>query len=141
MSQQNQSFHPQLIIVDYFNEIINQIDIRTELLLEDQSLQEESKIKLNNLREKQIEEIDQLKKLNLNDFIPEGTTLNEEEFRQKWSHVLDDDSLEYNTKIDKIKEELILYDFVLLQNPNKINGFDVWITSWFHNKMNLEFLK
>jgi hypothetical protein len=141
MSQQNQSFHPQLIIVDYFNEIINQIDIRTELLLADQSLQEESKIKLNNLREKQIEEIDQLKKLNLNDFIPEGTTLNEEEFRQKWSHVLDDDSLEYNTKIDKIKEELILYDFVLLQNPNKINGFDVWITSWFHNKMNLEFLK
>jgi hypothetical protein len=30
MSLQNQSFHPRLIIDDYFDDIINQIDIQTE---------------------------------------------------------------------------------------------------------------
>ena len=52
MSLQNQSFHPRLIIVDHFDEIINQIDIQTESLLVDQSLPEETKNKINALREK-----------------------------------------------------------------------------------------
>ena len=66
MSLQNQSFHPKLIIVDHFDEIINQIDIKTESLLLDQSLQEEKKNEINDLRERQIEEIKELKELNLN---------------------------------------------------------------------------
>ena len=47
MSLQNQSFHPKLIIVDHFDEIINQIDIKTESLLLDQSLQEEKRNEIN----------------------------------------------------------------------------------------------
>jgi Leucine-rich repeat (LRR) protein len=85
MTSQNQYFHPELIIVDHFDDIINQIDIKTEsltskkileldektyiykwagiqieTLLEDQSL-----ININEAREKQIEKIKEIKQLNL----------------------------------------------------------------------------
>jgi hypothetical protein len=138
MSLRNQSFHPRLIIVDHFDEIINQIDIQTESVLMDQSLPEETKNKINALREKQIEEIKELKELNLN-ILP--LKFNEDEYRQKWTHVIDDNSLEYKHKIEKIKGELIVNDCVSFQNPKQINGCVLWITSWFHNEMNLEFLR
>ena len=138
MSLENQSFNPRLIIVDHFDEIINQIDIQTESILMDQSLQEETKNKINETREKQIEEIKELKELSLS-HLPQQ--FNEDEYRQKWAHVIDDNSLEYEHKLDKMKEELILNDCVLLKNSNQINGCVLWITSWFHNKMNLDFLK
>jgi hypothetical protein len=138
MSLQKQHFHPELIIVDHFDELINQIDIQTETLLSDQSLNEETKNEINDLREKQIEEIKELKKLNLNHLPP---IFNEDEYRQKWAHVIDDNTLEYKHKIDKIKEQIIAYDCVLLEDKNQIKVFELWITSWFHNEMNLEFLR
>jgi DNA repair exonuclease SbcCD nuclease subunit len=135
MTSQNQCFNPRLIIVDHFDELINQIDIKTETLLENQSLSEETRANINEAREKQIEKIKEVKELNLN---PKFT---EDEFRQKWSHVIDDKSLEYERKIDKIKEELIVYDCVLLENPSLINCFDLLNTSWYCNQKDLEFLK
>ncbi len=50
MAQKIQSFHPQVIIVDHFDNLINQIDIRTETLLENQILPEETRSKLNEIR-------------------------------------------------------------------------------------------
>jgi coproporphyrinogen III oxidase-like Fe-S oxidoreductase len=119
MSKATQSFHPRVIIVDHFDEIVNQIDIKTETLLENQTLAEETRNKLNEIREKQIQKIDEIKELNLNS-LPQK--FNEEEYREKWSHVIDDNSLEYKSKIDRIKENLILFDFVLLENENQFNG-------------------
>ncbi len=155
MTSQSQYVHPELIIVDHFDDIINQIDIKTEsftskkifesdekmyiykwagiqfeTLLEDQSL-----IDINEAREKQIEKIKEIKQLNLTYL---AQKFNEDEYREKWSHVIDDPSLEYKHKIDKIKEELILNDCVLLENPEV---YILCITSWFHNQKNLEFLR
>ena len=138
MSFQKQYFHPEIIIVDHFDDIINQIDIQTETLLSDQILQEETKNEINDSREKQIGEIKQLKELNLNHLPP---IFNEDEYIQKWAHVIDDNSLEYKHKIDKIKKQLILYYCVLLEDKNQIKVFELWITPWFHNEMNLEFLR
>ena len=76
--------------------------------------------------------------LNLNHL---SQKFNEDEFRQKWYHVIDDKSMEYEHKIDKIKEELILSDCVLLENQSLLNGFDLLNTSWYHNQNDLEFLK
>jgi hypothetical protein len=133
MSKATQSFHPQVIIVDHFDEIINQIDIKTETLLLDQSLSHKAQNKLNEIRATKIKKIEELKELNLSR-LPQK--FNEEEYSGKWSHFLDDESLEYKLKIVKIKEEIILYDCVLLGNPSHL-----WITSWFHNETNLGFLK
>ena len=136
MSEQKQDFHARLIKVDHFDEIINQIDIKTETLLENKIFTEESRRELNDLRDRQIEKIKELKESNLR-----HSKATEDEFREKWSNVIDDKSLEYKQKIDKIKEELILEDCVLLDNPNFPNGLDLWITSWFHTQKDLEFLR
>ena len=136
MTNENQCFHPRLLIADHFDLIINQIDIKTESLLCDQSLLEETRNKLNEIRETQIEKLNELKELNL-----KHLKSKEEEFSEKWSLVKNDSSLEYKHKIDKIKEELIVEDCVLLENPNEINCFNLWITSWFHNEKDLKFLR
>ena len=136
--QQTQSFHPQVIIVDHSDLKINQIDIKTETLLENQSLDADTRKELNEIRETQIERINELKEFNLS-HLPQS--INEEEYKEKWSHVITDTSLEYKHKIDQIKEELILEDCVLWKNSNLINGFQLWVTSWFYNEKNLEFLK
>jgi len=55
MSKQNQN--RQLMIVDHFDDVINKIDIKTETLFLNQSLTEEIRNKLNEIREEQIEKI------------------------------------------------------------------------------------
>ena len=140
MSKENKMFNPRLIITDHFDAIINKIDIKTETLLENQSLTEELRNDLNELREKQIEKIKEIEQINLNNLT---LTKEEEEYEKKWSNILSDVSLEYSQKIDKIKEmDLIHFDCVLVEHPeNKLDGFSLWITSWFYNQNNLEFLK
>ncbi len=139
MSQQKlESFHPRLIIVEHFDELINRIDIKTETLLENRIFTQETRQYLNESREWQIEKIKEIKELNLSHLPPK---INEEKYREKWSHVLDDNTLEYEHKLDRIKEELILFDCVLLETHNLVNGLSLWITSWFYNQKDLEFLK
>ena len=140
MSKQNQSFHPRLLINEHFSNIINQIDVRTETLLENQILSQENRNLLNELREKQIEKIKEIEQLNLN-HLP--SNIDENKYEQKWSHILNDNSLEYQQKIDQIKDEedLIHFDCVLLEQPKSLNGLVLWITSWFYNQMDMEFLQ
>jgi len=138
MSFQSQTFNPKLIITDHFDEIINEIDIKTESVLIKQSLQKRTMNKINALREKQIEEIKELKELSLK-HLPQQ--FDEDEYRQKWAHVIDDNSLAYKHKIDKIKEELIVNDCVLLKNRSQANGCELWITSCFYNEKNMNFFK
>jgi len=138
MSSENRTYHPKLLIAVHFDELINQIDIKTETLLENQIFKEETRSELNEIRAKQIEKIQEIKELNLS-HLPQ--TINEEKFFEKWSHVIDDNSLGFTAKADKIKEELILFDCVLLENPRLKNELELWVTSWFYNAENLEFLK
>jgi hypothetical protein len=79
-----------------------------------------SRFTRNDLRENLIERIKELTELNLNHL---SKKFNEDDYRQKWTHVIYDHSLEYKHKIDKIKEELILYDCVLLKNSDQRNSF------------------
>ncbi len=113
----NEDQNSRLFIVDHFDDIINEIDIKTETLFLDQSLTQETKDKLNEIREKQIEKIKELKEINLN-------------------------LLQNNEKEDSELEEIIHFDCVLLEQPkNILNGFVLWITSWFYNQKDLEFLR
>ena len=112
----HQNLNQRLEIIDHFDETINQIDIKTETLILDQSLTEETRNKLNEIREKQIEKIKEIKEINLN--------------------LLKNNEQEEFEDLEKI----IHFDCVLLEQPkNRLNV--LWITSWFHNKENLEFLK
>ena len=103
-------FNSRLMIVDHFDDIINQIDIKTETLLQDQSLTQETRDKLNEIRDKQIEKINEIKEINL-------------------------------SLLQNEVEEIIHFDCVLLEQPKSVNGFVIWITSWFYNEMDLKFLR
>ena len=141
MSKQNQSFHPRLLINEHFSNLINQIDVKTETLLENQLLTQENRNFLNETREKQIEKIKGIEKINFN-YLP--SKIDEEEFKERCSHIYNNDSLNYKQKIDQIKEqeELIHFDCVLFEQPkNRLNGLVLWITSWFYNQKDLEFLR
>ena len=114
----NEDQNPRLFIVDHFDDIINQIDIKTETLLLDQSLTEETRNKLNKIRDEQIEKIKEIKEINLN-------------LLQNEAEELED------------LERLIHFDCVLLEQQPKtiLSYFYLWITSWYYNKGNLEFLR
>ena len=147
--EENYNYNPRLAIVNHFDDIINKIDIKTETSLEkiemnnkkrkleDEAAETKQQNGLNETREKQIKKIKEIEQLNLN-------LLNEksiEEFEQKWSHVINDHSLDYQQKMDQLKESLICFDCVLLEHQEKSNPFILWITSWYYNKKDLEFLK
>jgi hypothetical protein len=136
MSNYNKSFHPLVIIADHFDEVINKIDIKTETLLLDQSLTRERVNELNKARQEQIDKIKEIEKLNLS---KHGFNLSV--YEDKWSFLINDASLNFAKKIDKIKRELISVDCLLLENPKTLNGLNLWITSEFYDKKNIKFLK
>ena len=115
----NEDQNPRLFIVDHFDDIINEIDIKTETLFLDQCLTEETRNKLNKIRDEQIEKIKELKEINLN-----LLQNNEEE----------------DLELEDL-EKLIHFDCVLLEQPKSENGLVIWITSWFYNQENLKFLR
>ena len=118
MPKQSLISNVRLIIIDHFDDVINQIDIKTETLLENKIFSEEIRKELNEIRDKQIEKIKEIKEINLN--------------------------LLQNNEEDELEdlEKLIHFDCVLLEQPqNSLNGFDLWITSWFYNEKDLKFLR
>ena len=137
MAKRVESFHPDEIIDEHFRSLINQIDIMTETMLQDESLSSEKRNELNTTREKQINKIDETKLVNLKNV----QDFNEEEYAEKWLHLIDDTSLEYEQKIDLIKEKIISIDCVLLKNERVLNGYYMWITPWFYNLKNLNILR
>ena len=105
--------------------------------LEDEAAETKQQNDLNEIREKQIKKIKDIEQINLQLLNDKAT----KEFEQKWSHVINDHSLDFEKKMDQIKEDLIHFDCVLLEHQEKSNPFILWITSWYYNKKDLEFLK
>ena len=64
---QHKGFNPKVIVVDHFDEVKNQIDIRTETILHEKRniLSENRQQFLNKLRQTFLEKIDQVKEKNL----------------------------------------------------------------------------
>jgi hypothetical protein len=118
MPIENKIENYRLMIIDHFDDIINQIDIKTETLLLDQSLTKEKRNKLNEIREEQIEKIKEIKEINLN-------LLNKET----------------KEELESDLEEIIHFDCVLLEQPKSLNGLVLWITFGFYNQENLESLR
>ena len=116
MSNLKNNFHSHLIIIDHFDDIINQIDIKTETLFQNHFLTDETRNELNQIRDEQIEKINELKEINLN-------------------------LLQKNEEEEEDIEKLIHFDCVLMEPTTTLNGLVLWITSGFYNQQDLEFLK
>jgi hypothetical protein len=131
------NFHPRVIIVNHFDNVKSQIDIYTETILQDQSLSEDRRNKVNDAREKQLNKLNETANLNLNQF----ENFDEDTFMAKWKDVLNDDSIDNHAKLTIIEEDIILFDCVLVENAQISNGLILWVTSWFYKPTDLEFLK
>ena len=137
MKNEFENFYPHAILNVYFNRMINRLGVRNETLKR-QIFDEETLKELNKFSSLQIDRLKEVKLNNLN-FLP--PTFDENEYKQKWFLVLSENCLNSSQKIELIKEDLIHFDCVLLECTNRINGFDLWITPWFYNENDLEFLK
>ena len=137
---QHKSFNPKVIIVDHFDDVKNQIDIRTETILHEKShiLSENKQQCLNKLRQTFLDKIDQVKEKNFSLF----TLYNDEEaFKLKWNHVIESDQLEFEQKIESLKEDLISFDCIVISDDKCALGVELWITPWYFSEKSLELLR
>ncbi len=131
-----ESFNPNVIIVEHFDKIKNRIDIITETLLCNPDLNEAQRKILNDLRQEKLDKIDELKGQSL-------ASVNYDEFQyvSKWTHVIDDATLSFEEKCERIKENLIARDCFLMHDYHNESGISLWMTSGFHSKEHLKFLR
>jgi hypothetical protein len=137
---QHKSFNPKVIIVDHFDDVKNQIDIRTETILHEKRniLSLNRSQFLNKLRQTFLDRIDQVKEKNLSLF----TLYNdEEEFKTKWSHIIESDQLEFKLKIEGLKEDMISFDCVVISDEKCALDVALWITPWYFNEKSLSILR
>ena len=137
---QHKSFNPKVIIEDHFDDVKNQIDIRTETILHEKChiLSQNRQQFLNDLRQKFLDKIDQVKEKNFSLF----TSCNDEEaFNLKWNHVIESDQLEYERKIENLKEVLISFDCIVISDEKCALGVALWITPWYFNEKSLGILR
>jgi hypothetical protein len=137
---QHKSFNPKVIIEDHFDDIKNEIDIRTETILHEKShiLSENRRQFLNELRQTFLDKIDQVKEKNFSLF----TLYNDEEaFNLKWSNVIESDQLEFEQKIESLKEDLISFDCIVISDDKCALGVALWVTPWYFNGKSICILK
>jgi hypothetical protein len=137
---QHKSFNPKVIIADHFDEVKSQIDIRTETILHEKShiLSENRQQFLNKVRQTLLDRIDQVKEKNFSLF---ASYNDEEAFNLKWNHVIESDQLEYEQKIEKLKEVLISFDCIVISDDKCALGVALWITPWYFNEKSLDILR
>jgi len=134
------NFQPRVIIDDHFDEIKNQIDIKTETLLCDQSLSESEKKTLNDLRDEQLDAIKSVQDRNFANLKSKHDDATDT-FQLQWTHVIENSSMNNEKKLEAIKKDLIILDCVLIEDDSYKSGLSLWITPWFYNEKHRGFLR
>ena len=95
----HQSFNPKVIIVDHFDDVKNQIDIRAETIFHKKKniLSENRKQFLNKARQTFLDKIEQVKEKNLSKF---ASNNDEEAFKTKRKNIIETNRLEFEHKIE-----------------------------------------
>lgn len=130
-----QNLSPIAIINDHFNKINDQIENNIESLIKNVSLEEANSLK--QLKQMQIEKTNEIKEKNLS-----YLAMNNDTFEKKSQQLIADSSLEFNFKVENLKEELIVNDCILVDDEADLDSVkSLWVIPCFYNSKNLEFLK
>ena len=105
----------KLLIVEHFDSIKNQIDINIETLISDPNLNEEERQSLNDIREKQLEKIEEVQQAGLSRL----NTLGETAFESEFAQLSNGSSLNSDQKIERVLSRFILNDLIPIQNQNQ----------------------
>lgn len=133
----NKDFHPKLIINDHFDDVISQIDVKTETILQNEEVNESDRKILNDLRQFQLEEINKCKKENLSFVV-----FNEASYKLKWNTLINDETITFEQKAEIIKSSLVFKDCILLEeDESNKSGFSLWILPWFCDQIYLKFIR
>ena len=114
----------RLFLAEYYDRLINLIDIRCELLLDLFDSNSEYKNRINLAREGALEKISSTQKLNLDSYRLESNARNENE-------ELDDEFL----------ESLFLNNFCFLVQANSCIGFRLVVTDWYVSEESLIWIR
>jgi hypothetical protein len=133
---QRETLNARFIIAEHFDSLINKIDIRTEEILIKIIKNSKPTEAINTLRDGFISKINDLKDFNLN-----NNTLSQTEFEEKWQHIIDNNNIDDEDKLDQIKTDLIKNDVIILEDNQSLIKCSLWILNWFNTKKHIEFLK
>ena len=125
-------------IVDHFDDIKSQIDINVETLLCDTGLNEEDRKRLNDIREKQLEKIDQVQQASLSQLYKRKS---EPTFENELSYPINHTSLDSNNKMERVLSQFILNDLILVENSNLKHRQVLCIIPGYLNKKKKQFKK
>ncbi len=115
-------FHPNLIIVNYFDSLINKLDVYTETRLCDQTLSHIDKSVLNESRQTLIEKIDQVREENLS-----LVKFDEDKYTIEWCHIISDENLSFEQKVEIMSERLISQCCLLFEDKKFASGHSLWL--------------
>ena len=115
-------FHPNLIIVNYFDSVINKIDITTETRLCDQTLSHIEKNVLNDSRQMLIEKINEIREENLS-----HVKFDEDKYTLEWRYIINHETLSFGQKVETMSERLIRKCCLLFDDKNFTSGHSLWI--------------
>lgn len=130
------SYNARFIIGEHFDNLINKIDIRTEEILNKIMKISKPTETINTMRDEFISKVKDLKEFNLRE-----NTMSQDEFEKKWQHLIDDETIEYEDKLDQFKVDLIRNDIIILEDNQSLNKCSLWILNWFNTKQHIEFLR
>ena len=116
--------NPRLIIAEYYDRLVNLIDIRCELLLDLFGSNSEYKNRINLARGCVLEKVTSTQKLNFDSYRLERNAENENE-------KLDDEFL----------ESLFLDNFCFLVQANSFIGFRLVVTDWYVSEESLVWIR
>ena len=119
---QSFNFHPNLIIVNYFDSIKNKIDVNTELRLCDQTLSHIDKNVLNESRQMLIEKINEIREENLS-----HVKFDEDKYTLEWRYIINHETLSFEQKVEIMSERLIPKCCLLFDDKNFASGHSLWI--------------
>ena len=134
----DETFNPRVIISNHYDSIINKIDLNAEThfheSLNKPTFNEADILIKNETREKQIEKIKTIQQK----YLYQWVNFEKASYEGKWAHLIYDSSLDYEQKLEIIKEELILSDFVLIEENSRII---VWIFPFYVSEANSQFMR
>lgn len=131
--------NPAIIIDDWASLIVNQIDVSVETLLQNPNFNEQERRILNERRKRHIAEIERVKYVNFSAL--ERAKLNNNTFKTKYDHVINNFTLNNQQKLDILRKDLILNDCIYFEQDKINNSSSLLITNgYLSSPENLEFI-
>ena len=139
MTQKFDEYNPRLIITDHFDKIKNELDIKVETIFDqNRQLNDQERIEINTIREKQIDKIKEVEHMNLSEW---PSNFDRERYEHEWADLISSTFLSDGQKIERIKGGIIKSDVILVDDSFLKTKTSLWVMPFFVDEVKLKFAK